>query len=71
MSHSSAEDNGSRSSSHGPTNLPRFIMDDVRLLFSDLDYSRSASQIRPAYQGKSVYDREHNPPAAGDVELGL
>ena len=65
MSHSSAGGNGSRGSSHGTANVPSFIMDDVRLLFSDLTTPESEVKFSPPGRANpSTIENTIHPPQA-------
>ena len=65
MSHSSAGGNGSSGSSHGTASVPPFIMDDVRLLFSDLTTPESEVKFSPpARANPSTIENTIHPPQA-------
>jgi len=65
MSHSPAGGNGSRGSSHGTANVPPFIMDDVRLLFSDLTTPETQVKFSPpARANPSTIENAIQPPQA-------
>jgi hypothetical protein len=65
MSHSPAGGNGSHGSSHGPAHVPPFIMDDVRLLFSDLTTPETQVKFSPpARANSSTIEDTIRPPQA-------
>lgn len=65
MSHSAAGGNGSRGSSHRSAHVPPFIMDDVRLLFSDLTTPETQVKFSPpARANSSTIEDAIRPPQA-------
>jgi hypothetical protein len=65
MSHSPAGGNGSHGSSHGTAHVPPFIMDDVRLLFSDLTTPETQVKFSPpARANSSTIEDTIRPPQA-------
>jgi hypothetical protein len=65
MSGSPASGNGSSGSSHGTSNVPPFIMDDVRLLFSDLTTPETQVKFSPPGRSNpSTIENAIHPPQA-------
>jgi hypothetical protein len=65
MSHSAAGGNGSHGSSHRTAHVPPFIMDDVRLLFSDLTTPETQVKFSPAARANpSTIENTIRPPQA-------
>jgi hypothetical protein len=65
MSHSSTGGNGSPSASHRTANRPRFIMDDVRLLFAQLSSPETQVTFNPAERANpSTIETTIHPPQA-------
>ena len=65
MSHSAAGGNGSHGSSHRAAHVPPFIMDDVRLLFSDLTTPETQVKFSPPGRANpSTIENTIRPPQA-------